>query len=1600
MAENIDDRVVAMHFDNAAFEKKIESTLVSLDKLQKSLDFANGKKGFEDVSAAANNMNLDKIASGVDNISSKFSALGVAAFATISNITNRFIDMGVNFAKGFAFGPITDGFHEMETKIGSITTILANTAKFNTKLPEVAAALNDLNDYSDRTIYNFGEMTKNIGLFTNAGIKMEDATSMIKGFSNAAAASGTTAEGAAGAAYQLSQALSNGTVKLMDWRSLTNVGMGNKNMQAGIIQIAQAMGTLEQAGVDSADVTAHFNETLEKGWLTTDVMSTYLKIMAGDMDDAKLSAIGLSQAQIDAFKEQQKTAFDAATKIRTWTQLVGTVKESIGSGWAAIFEQIIGDFEGASSLFTAINNAIGGFVTTVMRAREEMLKTWNAMNGRGTLIEGIVRIFQALGEILNGVKYAFRNLFPATTAVDLLHMTASFSDFSYALKEAVDKYLPKFVYVFGLVFSVIRIGVNIVKGITGLFVDLFKALIPDRSGEHAIGFFGNLARVLYTFNIAVINAGITGFFKGLSKILVPVARLIGTVTGKIIDFFFSLKYSEALQPVLDFFKDGVDRVSGFIDMLSRGIGIFPALGQAFGAAGVKIAGVLQVLEAVFLKVAGVANQFFEILFHRDFVGGPLAEDSKIVSVLFAIRDAFAKVIDTVKSFSFADIFDKDSPKKLDEIKTKLISFSRDVNFQDLSGPKLNLVSGGDWEKEASNTEGFFQRIVDAVTGFFDKIKHLGSNITNFFANVKTSLDKFFTGNGIVDPNKSGFDVVVEIIHKILFLGILFQLNSFMRQFSRLVKSAKGTFDNLSDILQGFGSKTESVASKLLKIAISIALLAGALKLLSEIPAGDLAAAFGAMTVGFAEMGAMMKVMDKSIKDGKNLKKTTTAMILMAGALILFATAVKILASMSLDELERGMGAITGAMLVLGLAVKGLQTDTGSMAGIGVAMIGIATGLLILSAAILAFGNMPLDVIERGLMAVGVALGIIATAVFFMPADQMLAAGLAMIPLALGMTIMAAAVLAFGSMDLGTLARGIGALAITLGLIAGVMHAMPEAGIFAADAAALILVGVAMNVMAKAVKTLGKMKLYDLVKGIGAITTLLSALVIAMAFMEEALPGAAAMLVSAAALVVLAEAIKRVGEMKFGDLVKGIGALTVAVLLLAAAGAFLSPFILALGAAFVVLGVGLTLIGIGAFLGAQAFVYLSDHVGEGTAKILNTLYLLAKELPKVFVEFVKNVATSSQEIAKQTDLIAKALAKMFISALDAIISVIPKVVETVNAIITAIVDFIGSRIVDFVDLGFRIIDALAQGLLNNIGNLTILGVKILLGFIDAILTKLPDLVEAGVRLIVGFIDSLSSHMKELIDAGTRLVIMFIYGIAVNALALVTAAGNMLIAFMDGLAAWIRDNADRIHESGINLAKAIVDGIVIGLLGKDNVDKVVNAIKGLANSVKDGFMHAIGAASPSKDFMVMAGYMAQGVAIGLDNDKLAQNSAVRHAERIVSAFQETLSNLPNSMDGMDELNPVITPVLDLTKVQVGARGINDLMSASISPDASFDQARLIASTSSQDQAPVDTVPTAPAQITFIQNNHSPKALSTNDVYRNTKSQFAVAKEELNI
>lgn len=362
MSKQVDERVVSMQFDNKHFESNVQTTMSTLDKLKQKLNLSGASKGLKDINAAAKKTDMSVLANGVETVRAKFSALQVMGVTALANITNSAVNAGKRIAHSLTIQPITTGFNEYELKMNSIQTIMASTGE---KLSTVNNYLEELNAYSDKTIYSFSDMTQNIGKFTNAGVKLEDAVMAIKGISNEAAVSGANANEASRAMYNFAQALSAGYVKLIDWKSIELANMATKEFKEQLIQSAVAAGTLTETSDgmyktlkgNTLTATKNFNETLSDQWMTTEVLIGTLKDYADEN-----TKIG-------------KKAFAAAQDVKTFSMMLDTLKESAQSGWAKTWEIMFGDLEEAKTLWTGLTNFIGGFIDKMSDARNTILES-------------------------------------------------------------------------------------------------------------------------------------------------------------------------------------------------------------------------------------------------------------------------------------------------------------------------------------------------------------------------------------------------------------------------------------------------------------------------------------------------------------------------------------------------------------------------------------------------------------------------------------------------------------------------------------------------------------------------------------------------------------------------------------------------------------------------------------------------------------------------------------------------------------------------------------------------------------------------------------------------------------------------------------------------------------------------------------------------------------------------------------------------------------------------------------------------------------------------------------------------------------------------
>jgi len=1378
MSASIDERIVQLKLDNTQFENGVRQTLSSLQALEKGMKLDNAakglaaaSKGMNDISENGKRFNLGGISSAVDGIANKFKAMSVIGISALATLSSQATNYGMRIARGI-FQPMKDGLGEYETNLNAIQTILANTQASGATLKDVNGALNELNTYSDKTIYNFSEMARNIGTFTAAGVDLKTATGSIKGIANLAALSGSNSQQASTAMYQLSQAISSGRVSLQDWNSVVNAGMGGTVFQRALAQTAEKMGTLDKGAVKlsgkmkNATINGKsFRESItakpgEESWLTSDVLTKTLQQFTGDMSKAQLKAQGFSDAQIKSIQAQAATAQDAATKVKTFSQLVGTLKESAGSGWAQSFQTVLGDFEQAKKMWTDVNNRLGALVSNSAKARNKLLKDWADAGGRTAMIDSVKNAFNALMAVIKPIRDAFHQIFPPATGKQLADITKAIRDFTAGLKIGGST-ADKIKRAFAGVFAIFDIGWTIIKQVARIFSNLFAAMSGGDSK------FLDLAARIGDFFVAIDKAlksgeGLTKFFDGLSDIIfVPLVAL-----SKLKDAFFGL-------------FDGLD--AGSLDTVAAKFEGFKSLGD----------GLSKIWQTVMSHLGDVGKMFASLApKFADFFGGM---GDKIASAFQGVD--FGRVLDIINTGLFAGLV----------LLVKKFTGSADKGVMSFIDTLDRLTSP-----------------FESLTGTLDQMQKTLK---------ATQLLQLAAAIGIMALS------VVQL-SRVDAEGLKRALTAMTIMFVQLSAGMK-VFEHI-DMGKGMG--------KLILVAVALKILTSAVSDLSQLSWEEL----GKGLSGTSALLAVLAGAARAMPDGKKMASASAGLVIMAGAVRILVGAVTDLSGLSWEELGKGLGAVGAILGSLALFTRLAAANKGGVAqGVGIVL--LATGIRILSDAIIDFSKMSWEEIGKGVATLAGALGSIAVALALIPPSSVLSAA-AVLVVATALSAIGDAVIKMGALDGETIGKGLGTIAGALALIAGALALLPPTSLL--SAAAIFTVAASLSMITDALSTMGGMSMEEIGKGLGTLAGALGIIALAMVGMSAALPGAAALIVVASALAILAPIIVTLGNLSWEQIGKGLLVLAASLAVIGVAAALLTPVIpslLGLGIAIGLLGVGVALAGAGVLAFSLGLTTLAAAGAGATAAIVAIVSGLIGLIPTVMEQIGLGLVAFAKVIATAGPAITQAITVVLVALMDAIIRVIPKVGQLMLTLLATL------------------LRVLVQGI--------------------------PMIVRAGMQLVIGILNGIAAKIGQVVTAATNVIVAFLNGISKNLKRIIDAGIELIISFVNGMANSIRQHQKEMSDAGKNLAGAIVDGMTGGL--RDGVNAVVNAAKGMAKSALDAAKNLLGIHSPSREFAKVGKYSAEGFAKGLTGSKDQINAAYKTMRDLVAsamaAEREDISKL---------------------------------------------------------------------------------------------------------
>lgn len=1356
---SIDQRIVQMQFDNAKFEQGAKTTMSTLDKLKSALNFDKSAKSLQSLQSTSSKINFSGLSSAVETIAGRFTNLGIVGVTALQNITNAAISTGTQMVKSLTLDPILSGFNEYETKMGSITTILTNTQSKGTTLDDVNRALDELNTYADQTIYNFAEMTRNIGTFTAAGVDLDTSVKAIKGIANLAAGSGSTSAQASTAMYQLSQALAAGRVSLQDWNSVVNAGMGGELFQNALKETAKQMGIV-------VDESVSFRESISaagggESWLTSDVLIKTLEKFADDESLVK-----------------------AATEVRTLTQLFDTLGESVQSGWAQSWETIIGDSEQAADLFTKLSDNIGGFFNKMSDSRNGVLSgaltsNWDKLVGK--INEANISTDDFESKIKEVAK---------SHGVDVDQMISDYGSLEKAfqsgalstdiLKESVSSLGTSMLDVEGVFHR--GAGMGEASDDVRKIQEALKAAGYEMSQFGPDGKYG-----------AETEAAVKAFQEAKG---IVADGIVGPET--IAALQEATKTTTDLSGSVDVLIDGVTKLSGR-DLLIEGLSIaFSNLGKVFGA-------IHNGWERVFPpeSIDERANKLYDLIqsFH-DFAESlkpseaTLSKLERTFSGVFAVFDIGVKAVTAIgkgilevvgyilpfgNGILSATAAVGDFVFGIDQLIGKYDIFNGIVGIA-VDGIKffVDIIKGGigiitsfvgkisehmsiPWLEDPIDSiekliQGFL-KLKGVVDDAFDAIQSGAETVGNFAIKIFDRLADFtievikafqifakevreivgpiwqeimdaFSGVSVTDVVGTGLLGGVAILVK----RIIDTVQDLMDNAGDLTDSITDVLDSVRDSLEAYQNQLK--AGTLLRIAGSVALLAAALVALSYVDVDKLGYGLAAVSVLLLEVIGTMELLNNNRFSVTGIAEAATSMVIMAGAITILASSMsKLKDFQSWDETWPALVSMAGLMTGLTASAKMMSKNVD-----GIELIKASAGLVIFSIAVgqLAksmhtFSGLKVGEIVQSLVAIGGLLIEIGLFARYSKVTELSNAKSTIVAIAASMVVMYYAIEKLGSLKFASLVQGFSSI---IGLITILTVALKSMNGLDMEGVASSLIGIsaALNLLIVPIELLGRMELSKLAKGLVAVGVSIGAMTKSLKILSGNSGGlvsaSASMILMATAMNLLIVPIVALGSLPIAVLVTGLSALAIVLIGLGIAGTALAPLgpaLITVAGAFTLFGVAALTIGVGLAQLSVGLATLAVSGVAGATALAGALTIIissvAALLPTIASAIAVSIGTFASTLASQAEVITDALITMILTAASAVSTTAPALAETFFILI---------------DDTLAVLEKYAPEISDKIFN-------ILISFLEVLDQRIPELVEVGSRLLSKLVDGILSVM---------------------------------------------------------------------------------------------------------------------------------------------------------------------------------------------------------------------------------------------------------------
>ena len=1067
MSTTVDERVVSMQFDNRQFERNASQSMSTLDKLKKALKFEKTAESLDTLSEATKRLDFSPMVDGLETVEEKFSAMEVVAVTTLVNITNSVVNAGKQLAKSLSVDQIASGWSKYNQKIQSVQTIMNSTGM---SLEEVNDVLDQLMWFSDETSFSFTDMTQALAQMTSSGGKVEKLIPLITGIANATAFAGKSANEFSRAIYNLNQSYGAGYLNYTDWRSLELAGVDSKTLKQVIIDTGVAMGKIKKGKV----TVSNFSQTLKSKWADVSVMEAAfgrfselsqaayelvkngeVKLIDGTIFKADVeTASDAIDLLADKFDSIASTAFMAAQEYKSFSDAISATKDAVSSGWMRTFDIIFGNLEESKELWTDVGNALWEVFAKGAKARNEMLQGWKDLGGRNSLIQSFWNVWESVGKIITPIKESFRDIFPSVTAEQLADITSKLKDFTEKLKISDDT-AKKFKRTFKGLFSIL---------------DIFK--------------------------------------KTISAVIKPIGQLIG---------------SEGLKNFVNLFLDAAASVGDFFTTLNENFDT-TNISESFS----KMVGVISnAMNNATEKVKGFGNIFTKIGDAIPKIGSTI---SKVAGKIWeTMKTVFGWISENITA---TDIFAGLVGGGIFKVAIKLARLVSNIKETLEDGGLMGLIFGGKkGDKESS------KGIADT---FKEILGSVNETLQSFTSGVKvTSVVAIAVAIGILSS-------ALRKISEINVAGLIKSLSAVGVLFVMLTKTFSAMNKKLAD---GRGKGLIGASFSLILIATAINTLAKAIEKIGNLQ-------LSAVAKGIVGVGAGLFILVKGVKAIDKIKipfRTSISIIALAKACSILGDALKKFGEMTWGSIARGLAAMGGALAELVAVTKYLDKKLGLLNAISLDI--IILGLNKLASALAKFGAMSWEQITRGLVAMGLALlevSKFSSVITKLGKWSALLGSITIDIIILGLNKLANALAKFGEMSWEQIGRGLVAMGVALLEISKFSSVITKLGKWSSllGSAIIDIVILGLNKLADALTKFGEMSWEQITRGLVAMGVALLEVskfssVITKLGKWSALLGSVTIDIVILGLSKLADALTKFGEMSWGQIIRGLVAMGVA-----------------------------------------------------------------------------------------------------------------------------------------------------------------------------------------------------------------------------------------------------------------------------------------------------------------------------------------------------------------------------------------------------------------------------------------------------------------------